>query len=169
MVSSSTLSMYALVVSSTPSKGVALIAGLQVAFQSSTIDLHVHSHLTPDRFWHIVSCFNTIHGHCRSSLRLPSSSPGIVVANTNSVGASLSVWLASGVLAWTGASSFAELGSAIPLNGGAQAYLAYSYGPLVSFLFAWTAIIALKPGTYLSPFRALLFVEWLCSRRKCRH
>jgi hypothetical protein len=79
----------------------------------------------------------------------PSSSPGIVVANTNSVGASLCVWLASGLLGWTGASSFAELGSAIPLNGGAQAYLSYSYGPLVSFLFAWTAIIALKPGTSL--------------------
>lgn len=39
-----------------------------------------------------------------------SSSPGIIVANTHSVGASLVVWLASGLLAWTGASSFAELG-----------------------------------------------------------
>jgi amino acid transporter len=68
------------------------------------------------------------------------------VANTHSVGASLLVWLISGLLAWTGASSFAELGSAIPLNGGPQAYLAYAYGPLVSYLFAWTAIIALKPG-----------------------
>ncbi|KAJ3538438.1 hypothetical protein NMY22_g5163 [Coprinellus aureogranulatus] len=74
------------------------------------------------------------------------SSPGVVIANTKSVGASLLVWLASGVLAWTGASSFAELGSAIPQNGGAQAYLAYAYGPLTSYLFAWTAIIALKPG-----------------------
>jgi len=62
------------------------------------------------------------------------------------VGASLVVWLISGLLAWTGASSFAELGSAIPQNGGAQAYLSYAYGPLVSYLFAWTAIIALKPG-----------------------
>jgi amino acid transporter len=80
-----------------------------------------------------------------------SSSPGVVVANTGSVGASLIVWLLSGLLGWTGASSFAELGSAIPLNGGAQAYLAYSYGPLVSYLFAWTAISALKPGTVLCP------------------
>jgi len=39
-----------------------------------------------------------------------SSSPGVIVANTHSVGASLVVWLASGLLAWTGASSFAELG-----------------------------------------------------------
>lgn len=78
-----------------------------------------------------------------------SSSPGVVVANTNSVGASLGVWLASGLLAWTGASSFAELGSAIPQNGGAQAYLSYAYGPLISYLFAWTAIIALKPGMFI--------------------
>lgn len=32
-------------------------------------------------------------------------------------------------------SSFAELGSAIPVNGGAQAYLAYAYHPIVSFLY----------------------------------
>jgi len=61
------------------------------------------------------------------------------------VGASLAVWAAAGILAWTGASSFAELGASIPVNGGAQAYLAYAYGPLMSYLFTWTSI-ALKPG-----------------------
>ncbi|KAI6036238.1 amino acid permease-domain-containing protein [Pisolithus microcarpus] len=86
------------------------------------------------------------------------SSPGVVVANTHSVGASLTVWLASGLLAWTGASSFAELGSSIPLNGGAQAYLAYAYGPLVSYLFAWTAISALKPGS--NAVISLIFAEY---------
>lgn len=54
------------------------------------------------------------------------SSPGVIVHSTKSVGSSLIVWLVSGLLAWTGASSFAELGCAIPLNGGAQAYLAYA-------------------------------------------
>ncbi|KAG0707713.1 L-methionine transporter [Suillus ampliporus] len=87
------------------------------------------------------------------------SSPGVVVANTQSVGASLVVWLVSGLLAWTGASSFAELGSSIPLNGGAQAYLAYAYGPLVSYLFAWTAISALKPGG--NAVISLIFAEYL--------
>ncbi|PFH54321.1 hypothetical protein AMATHDRAFT_186220 [Amanita thiersii Skay4041] len=87
------------------------------------------------------------------------SSPGIVVANTKSVGASLAVWLISGVLAWTGASSYAELGSAIPQNGGAQAYLSYAYGPLVSYLFAWTAIIALKPGS--NAVISLIFAEYM--------
>lgn len=75
------------------------------------------------------------------------SSPGVVLADSGSVGASLMVWVVSGVLAWTGASSFAELGSAIPLSGGAQAYLAYAYNPMVSYLFSWTAIAVLKPGS----------------------
>jgi len=87
------------------------------------------------------------------------SSPGIVVANTQSVGASLVVWTVSGILAWTGASSFAELGSMIPLNGGAQAYLAYAYNPLVSYLFTWTAITALQPGG--NAIIALIFGEYI--------
>ncbi|KAK7467094.1 hypothetical protein VKT23_004154 [Stygiomarasmius scandens] len=87
------------------------------------------------------------------------SSPGVVVANVHSVGASLAVWLFSGILGWTGASSFGELGSAIPQNGGAQAYLSYAYGPLVSYLFSWTAIIALKPGG--NAVISLIFSEYL--------
>ena len=34
----------------------------------------------------------------------------------------------------------------IPLNGGAQAYLAYAYNPLISYLYTWTAVTVLKPG-----------------------
>lgn len=75
------------------------------------------------------------------------------------MGASLVVWLLAGILAWTGASSFAELGSAIPLNGGAQAYLAYAYNPLVSYLFAWMAITVVKPGG--NGVIALVFAEYL--------
>ncbi|KAG8985900.1 hypothetical protein FRB94_004922 [Tulasnella sp. JGI-2019a] len=87
------------------------------------------------------------------------SSPGVVLANTQSVGAALAVWIVGGLLAWTGASSFAELGSMIPLSGGAQAYLAYSYNPLVSFLYSWTAISALKPGS--CAIIALIFGEYV--------
>ncbi|CAG7846043.1 b(0,+)-type amino acid transporter 1 Short=b(0,+)AT1; AltName: Full=Glycoprotein-associated amino acid transporter b0,+AT1; AltName: Full=Solute carrier family 7 member 9 [Serendipita indica DSM 11827] len=87
------------------------------------------------------------------------SSPGVVLADSGSVGASLMVWVVSGILAWTGASSFAELGSAIPLSGGAQAYLAYAYHPIVSYLFSWTAISVLKPGS--NAIIALIFGEYL--------
>lgn len=117
-----------------------------------------------DRYARLAPGYCTIGFRSIFRLKLTtprSSSPGIIVANTHSVGASLAVWLVSGLLAWTGASSFAELGydapyssdlhsivlrSSIPLDGGAQAYLSYAYGPLVSYLFAWTAISALKPG-----------------------
>ncbi|TFY51174.1 hypothetical protein EVJ58_g10704 [Rhodofomes roseus] len=87
------------------------------------------------------------------------SAPGVVIANMHSVGASLGIWLAAGLLAWTGASSFAELGSSIPVNGGAQAYLHYAYGPLVAYLFAWTAIIVLSPGG--NAVISLVFAEYL--------
>lgn len=87
------------------------------------------------------------------------SSPGVVTLNTGSIGASLVVWLMSGVLAWTGASSYAELGAAIPLNGGAQAYLGYSFGPLMAYLFSWSAIVCLKPGS--GAIIATIFGEYL--------
>lgn len=51
------------------------------------------------------------------------SSPGVLLSSTGSPGAALVVWLASGLLAWSGASSFIELGCAVPVNGGSQAYL----------------------------------------------
>ncbi|QRV85826.1 amino acid permease [Ceratobasidium sp. AG-Ba] len=82
------------------------------------------------------------------------SAPGVVVANTESVGASLVVWVASALLA-----CFAELGTMVPLNGGAQAYLAYAYNPLVSYLYTWTAVGVLKPGS--NAIIALIFGEYL--------
>lgn len=75
------------------------------------------------------------------------SSPSRVNANAGSPGAALLVWVIAGVLAWTGASSYAELGGAIPLNGGAQVYLAKIFGELYGFLFTWSAVMVLKPGS----------------------
>lgn len=74
------------------------------------------------------------------------ASPSEVNSNAGSVFSSLMVWLVAGLLAWTGASSFAELGSAIPLNGSSQAYLHQIFGPFPAFLFSWTAWTVLKPG-----------------------
>ena len=74
------------------------------------------------------------------------SSPSQVNANAGSPGAALIVWAIAGVLAWTGASSYAELGGAIPLNGGAQVYLSKIFGELFGFLFTWCAVMVLKPG-----------------------
>ncbi|OLL21750.1 b(0,+)-type amino acid transporter 1 [Neolecta irregularis DAH-3] len=87
------------------------------------------------------------------------SSTGFVFLNSGSVGVSLIVWIVAGLLAWTGAASYAELGAAIPLNGGPVAYLHHIFGPLPSFLFSWTAITALKPGG--AAIIAIIFAEYL--------
>ncbi|BFZ60280.1 hypothetical protein YB2330_001316 [Saitoella coloradoensis] len=75
------------------------------------------------------------------------SSPGTITSHVNSLGASLVVWLISGLLAWTGAATYAELGTSLPESGGPKAYFARVYGPLPSFLFLFTVIGCLKPGT----------------------
>lgn len=87
------------------------------------------------------------------------SSPSQVSSNVGSPGAALVVWVVAGVLAWTGASSFAELGGAIPLNGGAQVYLAKIYGEMTGFLFAWVAVLVLKPGS--AAIIAIIMGEYL--------
>lgn len=65
----------------------------------------------------------------------------------------------AGILAWTGAASYAELGGAIPLNGGAQVYLSKIFGEWAGFLFTWCAVVVLKPGS--AAIIAIIFGEYL--------
>ena len=87
------------------------------------------------------------------------SSPGQVSSKVGSPGASLIIWVVAGLLAWTGAASYAELGGAIPLNGGAQVYLAKIFGELAGFLFTWCAVFVLKPGS--AAIIAIIFGEYV--------
>lgn len=87
------------------------------------------------------------------------SSPASVNSNAGSPGAALIVWAISGLLAWTGAASYAELGGAIPLNGGAQVYMSKIFGEWAGFLFAWCTVTVLKPGS--AGIIAIIFGEYL--------
>ncbi|KAB8416371.1 hypothetical protein FH972_024890 [Carpinus fangiana] len=87
------------------------------------------------------------------------SSPSQVNVNAGSPGASLIIWAIAGVLAWTGAASYAELGSAIPLNGGAQIYLAKIFGEVAGFLYSWFTVCVLKPGS--AAIIAIIFGEYV--------
>ncbi|ODQ68657.1 amino acid transporter, partial [Nadsonia fulvescens var. elongata DSM 6958] len=75
------------------------------------------------------------------------SSPAAISIGAGSAGASLIVWILAGVLAWTGACCYVELGTMLPVNGSSQAYLSYIYGPMWSFLFSWMVVLLLKPGS----------------------
>ena len=87
------------------------------------------------------------------------SSPAAVNSNAGSRGAALIVWAIAGLLAWTGAASYAELGGAIPLNGGAQVYLSKIFGEWAGFLFTWCAVTVLKPGS--AAIIAIIFGEYM--------
>ncbi|KAI9768621.1 MAG: hypothetical protein M1840_004818 [Geoglossum simile] len=87
------------------------------------------------------------------------SSPSAVVNNVGSPGLAMLVWLLAGILAWTGAASFIELGSIVPLNGGVQEYLRYIYHEAFGFLAAWTWILVVKPCSVA--IVSLIFSEYL--------
>ncbi|KAL2168912.1 hypothetical protein VTG60DRAFT_6747 [Thermothelomyces hinnuleus] len=89
------------------------------------------------------------------------TSPGSIDTNVPSPGVALLVWLAGGVLAWTGASTMAELGTAIPGEGGVQPYLKYIYGDVFGFLAAWTWVAAVMPATLA--ILSIVFVESIYS------
>ena len=77
-------------------------------------------------------------------------SPAGVMKNAGSVGLSLCVWFACGVVASLGALCYCELGTAIPKTGAEYQYLLASFGPIPSFLFAWTAVLVIKPAAIAS-------------------
>src|SRR3954452_16480099 len=74
----------------------------------------------------------------------------------------LMAWVLGGVLAVTGALTYAEMGAMFPRSGGVYVFLKEAYGPLVAFLYGWAALfvvisgalaaVGVGFGTYLSYF-----------------
>ncbi|MCJ1311533.1 hypothetical protein MMC25_005206 [Agyrium rufum] len=89
------------------------------------------------------------------------SSPSQVDKNVPSPGAALLVWMLGGVLAWTGAAAFAELGACIPVNGGMQEYLGYIYGDFLASVMSWIWIVAVKPSSMA--ILSIIFAEYWMS------
>jgi L-type amino acid transporter 9 len=85
------------------------------------------------------------------------ASPAAVDTNVPSPGAALLIWLVGGLLAWTGAATLAELGTAFPGEGSVQEYLKYIYGDFAGFLAAYTWIVAIVPSTL--SILSIVFIE----------
>lgn len=58
----------------------------------------------------------------------------------------LLVWALGGVIALTGALTFAELGSMFPQAGGVYVYLKEAYGELFGFLYGWAYLLVITSG-----------------------
>ena len=56
------------------------------------------------------------------------------------------VWAVGGVIAITGALTFAELGSMFPQAGGVYVYLREAYGDLFGFLYGWAYLLVITSG-----------------------
>ncbi|XP_046580353.1 b(0,+)-type amino acid transporter 1-like [Haliotis rubra] len=74
-------------------------------------------------------------------------SPKGVLRDTGSVGLSLVVWAASGLIALLGALSYSELGTLIRLSGGEYAYIRIALGNIPAFLFSWTSVIVIRTSS----------------------
>ena len=85
------------------------------------------------------------------------SAPSQISNHVPSPGTAVLVWLLAGILVWTGAASFIELGLAIPKNGGVQEYLRGCYSEFVGFLFSWVYLAIAKPCAIA--VTAMIFAE----------
>lgn len=59
----------------------------------------------------------------------------------------LMVWVLGGLVALTGALTFAELGGMFPKAGGVYVYLREAYGPLAGFLYGWVTLLVINTGS----------------------
>ncbi|XP_033626075.1 cystine/glutamate transporter-like [Asterias rubens] len=75
-------------------------------------------------------------------------SPKGVLQNTGSVGLSLVVWVACGILSTIGALCYAELGTTIPESGGDFTYILQTFGVVLAFLRVWTHIVAVFTASF---------------------
>lgn len=73
--------------------------------------------------------------------------PAQVLREAGTLGAALAVWVVGAVIALAGALSIAELAAAMPRAGGLYEFLRRLYGPRVAFVYGWTKVILLAPGS----------------------
>ena len=59
----------------------------------------------------------------------------------------LVVWVVGGVIVLFGALCYAELGAAMPEEGGDYVYLGRGISPMWGFLFGWTSSMIMRPGS----------------------
>jgi len=73
--------------------------------------------------------------------------PSMIAANTGREDIFFLAWLAGGIISLAGALCYAELASAYPHTGGDYHYLTRAFGRKVGFLFVWSRMTVIQPGS----------------------
>ena len=86
--------------------------------------------------------------------------PSSVAALVPHTGAYLGLWALGGVLALSGALTFAELAASFPHSGGWFVFLREAFGPFPAFLFAWVVLLVISTGAcaVIADFSAKQFI-----------
>ncbi|KAI0434552.1 amino acid/polyamine transporter I [Xylaria sp. FL1042] len=74
------------------------------------------------------------------------SAPSLIAQQVRSPAEAVGVFVVAGLLVWTGAASFVELGLLVPSNGGIQEYLRAGWGDYTGHLFSWVWVGVVRPG-----------------------
>jgi APA family basic amino acid/polyamine antiporter len=88
--------------------------------------------------------------------------PSLIAQRVPEPGLVLFIWAFSGLLVLCGALALAELGAMLPQSGGLYVCMREAYGPFWAFLYGWTVMLVVIPGSiaalcsafllYLAPF-----------------
>ncbi|HVX14067.1 MAG TPA: amino acid permease [Pirellulales bacterium] len=73
--------------------------------------------------------------------------PGVVASELGSFGLIISVWIFVGFITLCGALTLAELAAMLPHAGGPYVYLREAFGRLPAFLWGWTELSIIRPGS----------------------
>ncbi len=73
--------------------------------------------------------------------------PTLIAWNVSSGGEIALVWLLGGFISFVGALCYAELSTTYPDAGGDYYFLSKAYGSKLSFVFAWTRMMIIQPGS----------------------
>ena len=73
--------------------------------------------------------------------------PSMIAANTGKEDLFFLAWLAGGIISVIGALCYAELATAYPHTGGDYHYLTRAYGRKIGFLFVWSRMTVIQPGS----------------------
>ena len=93
--------------------------------------------------------------------------PGIIAQRIPEPGVVIAIWVFSGLLVLCGAVTLAELGTMLPESGGLYVYMREAYGPFWAFLYGWTIMLVVIPGSmaalttaFLLYFKLFVSLAW---------